>query len=108
MHVRADIVRVVQTDIRRVRQRPVVTVNIVRHRELVINAVLIPISIVVAVRDIHPEVVRRAEENIRAVLVQQITHGMVAVAYLDVVLECYIIVMVVVVLLMIVLKFFLV
>ena len=77
MHVRADIVRVVRTDILRVRRRPVVIVNVVRHRGLVINAVRIPISIVVAVRDIHPEVARHVAESIRVVIVAHSINGAV-------------------------------
>ena len=77
MHVRADIVRVVRTDIQRVRQRPVVIVNVVRHRELVINAVLIPTSIVVAARVTHPEAVRHVVESIRVVIVAHSINGAV-------------------------------
>ena len=77
MHVRADIVRVVRTDIQRVRRRPVVIVNVVRHRELVINAVRRLINTVAAARVTHPEAVRHVVESIRVVIVAHSINGAV-------------------------------
>ena len=82
MHVRADIVRVVRTDIQRVRRRPVVIVNVVRHRELVINAVRRLISIVVAARVTHPEAERHVAESIRVVTVVRSINGVVVLVHI--------------------------